>query len=57
MIELILEKYKKYDLHYNTITKILYVYKPMLVKDFVELKEIIKDYEVDIKEIRIIEEA
>jgi len=57
LIELILEKYKKYDLHYNTITKILYVYKPMLVKDFVELKEIIKDYEVDIKEIRIIEEA
>lgn len=55
MIYEIMEKYKHYNLRYDVVDKILFVYEPMLVKDFVNLKNIIREYEVDIKEIRIIE--
>lgn len=55
MIELIFKKYGHYNLRYDPKSKILYVREPMLVKDFTELKNIIKEYEVEITEIVIIE--
>ena len=55
MINKIINKYKKYDLYYDAYYKILFTYKPMLVKDFVNIKNIIRDYNLDVKEIRIVE--
>lgn len=49
----VIEKYKQYDLEYNVVTKILYTREPMIVSDFVNIRNIIKEYNLDIKEIRI----
>ncbi len=55
MIARIIEAYKQYDLRYDTVDKMLVSYTPMLVKDLIKIKSIIKKYRLNISEIRIIE--
>lgn len=50
-----LKRYQKYDLRYDPLDKILFVYKKMLVKDFIAMKNIISYYELEVKDIRILE--
>jgi len=47
-----MEKYKKYNMRYDVIDKILFVYTPMLVKDFIKMRAELKKENV---ELRIIE--
>lgn len=53
MIYLIMKKYKKYDMRFDYSSKTLFIYDEVLVKDFIDIKNIIKDYEVDVKDIRV----
>lgn len=50
----ILEKYSKYDLYFDVKDKILFIYKPMLVKDFESLKSDLKLLKNKVNEIRIV---
>ncbi len=50
-----LRRFQKYDLRYDFVDKILFIYKAMLVEEFIKLKNIIRDYELEIKDIRIVE--
>ena len=54
MINEIIKKYSQYYLRYDVKDKMLITRKPMLVKDLVNIKNIIRDYKLDVKEIRII---
>ncbi len=54
MINEIIKKYSKYHLRYDVKDKMLITREPMLVKDLVNIKNIIRDYKLDVKEIRII---
>lgn len=51
MINSIMKRYEKYDLYYHYGNKTLYIYKPILVKDLRNIQNIIRDYDVDIKNI------
>lgn len=51
MINSIIKRYEKYDLYYYYGNKTLYIYKPILVKDLRNIQNIIRDYNVDIKNI------
>lgn len=46
--------YSHYHMRYDPRDTTLYIYKPMLVKDYVNLKNIIKEYQLEVKDIRII---
>lgn len=50
-INSILERYKKYDLWFMSGTKTLVVRKPILGKDLRNIQNIIRDYQVEIKNI------
>lgn len=50
-ISSILERYKKYDMYFSWSSKILFIYKPILVKDLRNIQNIIRDYRVEIKNI------
>lgn len=50
-INSILERYKKYDLWFMCGTKVLVIRKPILVKDLRNIQNIIRDYQVEIKNI------
>lgn len=54
MIAEIIEKYSQYHLRYDVKDKMLITREPMLVKDLVNIKNIIKKYNLDVKEIRIL---
>jgi len=54
VINEIIKKYPKYYLRYDIKDKMLITREPMLVKDFINIKNIIRDYKLDVKEIRII---
>lgn len=43
--------FEKYDVEYNIQHKILYIHKPIIVSDFVLLKELLKGWEI--KDIRV----
>lgn len=43
--------FEKYDVEYNIKHKILYIHKPIIVSDFVLLKELLKGW--GIKDIRV----
>lgn len=43
--------FEKYDVEYNIKHKILYIHKPIIVRDFVLLKELLKGWEI--KDIRV----
>lgn len=43
--------FEKYDVKYNIKHKILYIHKPIIVSDFVLLKELLKGWEI--KDIRV----
>ena len=51
MINLILKNYKEYDIAYSPGQKLLFIHKPIPVIEFVLLRNMIKSYEIDIKEI------
>lgn len=51
MIGAIIRRYEKYDLYYHYGNKTLYIYKPILVKDLRNIQNIIRDCDVDIKNI------
>lgn len=50
----IIERYKQYNLYYDVVNQVLISKKPMLVSDFVNIRNIIKENNLRIKEIRII---
>lgn len=50
-INSILERYKKYDMYFDWSNKVLIVHKPILVKDLRNIQNIIRDYQVDVKNI------
>ena len=43
--------FEKYDVEYNIKHKILYIHKPIIVSDFILLKELLKGWEI--KDIRV----
>lgn len=47
----ILERYKKYDMYFNWSSKTLLIHKPILVKDLRNIQNVIRDYQVDVKNI------
>lgn len=51
MINIILKKYKDYDLTYSPRQKLLFIHKPIPVDVFLGIRDIINFYEVDIKNI------
>ena len=44
-------KYNQYDIRYNQTNKTLYINTPMLVEDYVNMKNIIREYELDVENI------
>lgn len=54
MINAIIERYKEYGFRYDVKDKMLITHKPILVKDFINIKNIIREYNLEIDEIRII---
>lgn len=55
MIDILIGIYKEqYDMRYDPKTKTLFIYTPMLVKDYVHLKRLIKIKIKEIEDIRII---
>lgn len=54
MINELMKKYKQYRMRYDPSNKTLFIYTPMLVKDYVNLKNIIKRYKLEIEDIRLI---
>lgn len=51
MIHALIFKYRQYDMRYNSENKTLYIYSPMLVKDYVNIKNIIREYDLDVENI------
>ena len=51
MIDSLMFKYRQYDMRYNPKSKILHIHTPMLVEDYVNMKNIIREYELDVKDI------
>lgn len=49
----ILYRYRKYGIEYNRGLGIIIVNKPILVKDFLELKHLLRICEYEIKDIRV----
>ena len=43
--------FETYDVEYNIKHKILYIHKPILVSDFILLKNLLKEWEI--KDIRV----
>ena len=54
MIGKIIEMYSPYRMRYDLSSKILFIYTPMLVVDYVNLKLLLKIYKADVKDIRIV---
>jgi len=50
----ILYRYRKYEIEYNRGLGIITISKPILVKDFLEMKYLLKKCEYKIKDIRVI---
>lgn len=55
MIDLLLVAYKKYNLSYDPTTRRLVSYVPILMRDFMTIKYIIKKHDLPIDEIRVID--
>ena len=53
MLKQLIRKYSHYNIRYYPPKKILFIQKPMLVKDYVNLKNIIKKYKLEVNDIRI----
>lgn len=53
-MEEILYRYRKYEIEYNRGLGIITINKPILVKDFLELKHLLRICEYEIKDIRVI---
>lgn len=54
MLGELIKKYSQYNMRYDPQYKVLFIYTPMLVKDYVNLKNIIKKYELEVKDIMIL---
>lgn len=52
-ITALLDRYREYDIKYDVPSKTIIVRKPMLVKDYVNMKNIIREYKLDVKDIII----
>ena len=50
----ILYRYRKYEIEYNRGLGIITINKPILVKDFLEMKYLLNKCEYKIKDIRVI---
>ena len=53
MVFTLLKKYNKYDMEYSYKTKVLTLYKPISVREFLELKWEICINKLDVKDIVI----
>ena len=53
MLQALLLRYIDYQLFYYPSKKILYIRKPILVQDYVNIRNIIRDFNIPIKEIKI----
>lgn len=53
MLGKIIEMYSQYRMRYDPLNKILFIYTPMLVVDYVNLKLLLKIHKIDVKDIRI----
>ena len=51
MIYSLMNKYKQYDMRFDEFTKVLYIRGPMLVEDYVNMKNIIREYNLDVRDI------
>lgn len=49
----ILYRYRKYEIEYNRGLGIITINKPILVKDFLEMKHLLRKCEFQIKDIRV----
>ena len=53
MLQALLLRYIDYQLFYYPSKKMLYIGKPILVQDYVNIRNIIRDFNIPIKEIKI----
>lgn len=51
MIYSLMRKYSQYDMRFNEFNKTLYIRGAMLVKDYVNMKNIIREYNLDVRNI------
>ncbi len=51
MEQFIVEAFSKYDLYYDPVTKTMIINTKILVRDFLKIKKIIKEYELNVKEL------
>lgn len=51
MLNQLINKYEKYDITYDPKYKTLNIHKPISVKDFVNIRNIIKTLKLDVKNI------
>lgn len=54
MEDFLIEIFSKYDLNYNPAEAVMTINKKILVKDFIKIKKIIRDYELNIKELIVL---
>ena len=53
MINELMKKYEQYLMRYDPSNKTLFIYTSMLVKDYVNLKNIIKRHKLEVNDIRL----
>lgn len=53
MINELMKKYGQYLMRYDPSNKTLFIYTSMLVKDYVNLKNIIKRHKLEVNDIRL----